>query len=136
MCHLMELLRVSQANAVMLTEFTWHRSSTKTIYISLWLSLKLLPHFITMKLNRDYLVLALCFIFLACGLGLVATVVALSPSLGLFNGTTVYVPEDTQRQCLNCTIVLISTGTIVYRSMPTLYMLIGMTLATCSFSFI
>jgi hypothetical protein len=81
---------------------------------------------ITMKLTRDYVVLVLCFLFLACGLGFVVAVVALSPSLGLFNTTQVYVAENITRGCENCTIVLISAGTTKGSSMPTLFILVGM----------
>ncbi|PMD46565.1 hypothetical protein L207DRAFT_507475 [Hyaloscypha variabilis F] len=84
-----------------------------------------------MKLNRDRIVLALCFLFLACGLGLVVAVVALSPSLGLFNATQIYVPEDTQRKCLNCTIFLISAGNNNYSPIPTLLMLVSVAVGMC-----
>lgn len=84
--------------------------------------------FIKMKPNRDCVVLCLCFVFLALGLGLVAAVVSLSPSLGTFNTTQVYVPEDTQRDCVvNCTIVPISEGGLNHSSMLALFMLICMT---------
>jgi hypothetical protein len=82
--------------------------------------------FLTMKFNRDYVVLALCFLFLASGLGLVVTVVALSPSLGVFNSTQVYVPEEIARGCVNCTIILISAGTTKGSSIPTFFILVWM----------
>ena len=85
-----------------------------------------------MKLNRNIVALTFCFIFLACGLGLIVAVVALSPSLELFNATQIYVPENTQRNCPNCTVVLISAGTIEYCSIPMLLTLVGMTLGMCS----
>ena len=84
------------------------------------------PIFVTMKLNRDYIVLSLCFILLACGLGLVVAVVSLSPSLGMFNSTQVYVPEDIGRDCVNCTIVPISAANIERFSMPTCFIIAGL----------
>jgi hypothetical protein len=81
-----------------------------------------------MKSKRNFIVLCLCFVFLALGLGLVAAVVSLSPSLGTFNATQVYVPEDIQRGCaVNCTIVPISEGALNHSSMLALFMLICMT---------
>ena len=81
-----------------------------------------------MKSKRDLIVLCLCFVFLALGLGLVAAVVSLSPSLGTFNATQVYVPEDIQRGCVvNCTIVPISEGALNHSSIVALFMLISMT---------
>jgi hypothetical protein len=76
-----------------------------------------------MKVDRDCIVLCLCFLFLACGLGLVAAVVSLSPSLGMFNATQVYVPEEIQGGCVNCTIVPISAGHPDCSSMQTFFML-------------
>ncbi len=84
--------------------------------------------FIKMKCNRDCIVLCLCFVFLALGLGLVAAVVSLSPSLGTFNTTQAYVPEDTQRDCVvNCTIFPISEGGLNHSSILALFMLFYVT---------
>jgi hypothetical protein len=76
-----------------------------------------------MKLNRDYIVLALCFLFLACGLALVVAVVSLSPSLGLFNATQVYVPEDIGIGCENCTIIPFFAGDANRSSLSTFILL-------------
>ena len=101
------------------------------IYIFCTLSLFYLHIFIKMKSKRDLIVLCLCFVFLALGLGLVAAVVSLSPSLGTFNATQVYVPEDIQRGCVvNCTIVPISEGALNHSSILAFFMLISMTVGT------
>jgi hypothetical protein len=102
-----------------------------TIYYAHY-SLLHLHIFIEMKSKRDFIVLCLCFVFLALGLGLVVAVVSLSPSLGTFNNTQVYVPEDIQRGCVvNCTIVPISEGALNRSSMLALLTLICMNVGIC-----
>jgi hypothetical protein len=62
----------------------------------------------TMK--RSHVVLSLCAIFLACGLGVIVATVALSPTLGLGNATEVLVVENIKEGCAGCGL-LIHSGT-------------------------
>jgi hypothetical protein len=85
-----------------------------------------------MKVKRDYLVLFLCFLFLASGLGLIVVVVSISPSLG-GNSTQVLVPEDIAGGCINCTIFVSAAATTNNFSIQKIFFLVSMAVGTSLF---
>jgi hypothetical protein len=61
-------------------------------------------------MKRSHVVLSMCAIFFACGLGVIVATVALSPTLGLGNATEVLVVENIKGGCAGCGL-LIHSGT-------------------------
>jgi len=61
-------------------------------------------------MKRSHVVLSMCAIFFACGLGVIVATVALSPTLGLGNATEVLVVESIKGGCAGCGL-LIHSGT-------------------------
>jgi hypothetical protein len=61
-------------------------------------------------MKRSHVVLSMCAIFFACGLGVIVATVALSPTLGLGNATEVLVVENIKGGCAGCGL-LIQSGT-------------------------
>jgi hypothetical protein len=78
-----------------------------------------------MKVKRSYVVLSLCFLFLASGLGLVVAIVSLSPSFGIGNPTTVVTAEDINISCANCTLNVSAGYTWIYVPRMALLMAMG-----------
>jgi hypothetical protein len=80
-----------------------------------------------MKVKRSYVVLSLCFLFLASGLGLVVAVVSLSPSFGVGNPAAVVTSEDINISCANCTLNASGASTRTYVPRMTLFTLVVVT---------
>jgi hypothetical protein len=76
-----------------------------------------------MKFKRSYVVLSLCFLFLASGLGLVVAVVSFSPSFGIGNPTAVVTAEDINTGCANCKLNASAGNSRIYVPMMALFMI-------------
>jgi hypothetical protein len=66
-------------------------------------------------MKRGHVVLSMCAIFFACGLGVIVATVALSPTLGLGNATEVLVAENIETSCAGCGLLFIHSGTAPLR---------------------
>jgi hypothetical protein len=88
-----------------------------------------------MKVKRSYLVLSLCFLLLASGLGLVVVVVSLSPSLG-GNSTQVFAPENIPGGCVNCTLLVSAAGRTNHLSISVFSLLLSIAAGMCFLEFL